>query len=109
MAVGGATAAHALYTDCTEDQVKSSIARLTPEHVATFLTPMTVAAWRERPTTYLVTERDLAPSPTAQRSMSAQATWTVEIDSGHSPMYSHPDELARLLNAAIDRANAASP
>jgi pimeloyl-ACP methyl ester carboxylesterase len=97
-------ARYMFYADCPADQADAAVARLTPEHLGTVSSPVKAAAWRDVPTTYLVTRADNAISARAQRAMAAKATWRAELDSGHSPMLSHPAVLAEQVLAALDRA-----
>ncbi|HVT70769.1 MAG TPA: alpha/beta fold hydrolase [Trebonia sp.] len=94
------------YGDCQPEQAEAAVARLTPEHLGTVTSPVTTAAWRDVPTTYLVTQADNAVAPRVQRDMAARATWSAELDSGHSPMLSRPAALAGQVLAALDRAGA---
>jgi pimeloyl-ACP methyl ester carboxylesterase len=62
----------------------------------------TVAAWRSRPTWYAVSRQDRTISPELQRFMAErmQAT-TVEIDSGHLSLITHPEEVTQLIMNAV--------
>ena len=56
------------------------------------------AAWRERPTTYIVCAGDPIILASAQRALAARATTDVrEIAGDHSPMVCRPAELAAIL------------
>jgi pimeloyl-ACP methyl ester carboxylesterase len=62
----------------------------------------TVAAWRSRPTWYAVSQQDRTISPELQRFMAARMqAMTVEIDSGHLSMITHPDEVTQLILSAV--------
>jgi pimeloyl-ACP methyl ester carboxylesterase len=98
-----AAAGQALFADCAPGQISAAAARLTPEHVGAFTAPLSAAAWRDVPSTYIVARRDRAISPAAQTLWAKNAAWQDEIDSDHSPMLSHPDELATRLAAAVRR------
>jgi pimeloyl-ACP methyl ester carboxylesterase len=97
-------ARYMFYGDCPAEQADAAAARLTPEHLGTVSSPVKAAAWRDVPTTYLVTRADNAISAQVQRAMAAKATWRAELDSGHSPMMSDPAALAEQVLAALDRA-----
>ena len=99
-----AAARYMFYDDCAPEEADAAVARLTPEHLGTVSSPVKAAAWRDVPTTYLVTQADNAISAQAQRAMAANATWQAELDSGHSPMLSQPAALAQQVLAALDRA-----
>jgi pimeloyl-ACP methyl ester carboxylesterase len=103
LSMPAAAAGDALFADCEPAQIAAAAARLTPEHVGAFTAPLSAAAWRDVPSTYIVTSRDRAISPAAQSLWAKNAAWQEEIDSDHSPMLSHPDELAALVEAAVRR------
>ncbi len=62
----------------------------------------TAAAWRSRPAWYAVSRQDRTISPELQRFMAGrmQAT-TVEIDSGHLSLITHPAEVTELILSAV--------
>jgi len=62
----------------------------------------TAAAWRSRPAWYAVSRQDRTISPELQRFMAGrmQAT-TVEIDSGHLSLITHPEEVTELIMSAV--------
>lgn len=66
----------------------------------------TVAAWRSRPTSYLVTTEDRTTDPELQRFLAARmGARTIEIKSGHLSMITKPEQVSRfLLDAAHRRA-----
>jgi pimeloyl-ACP methyl ester carboxylesterase len=101
--VSEAAAHHMFYGGCPPEAAKRAVGRLTPEHVGTVTAPVTRAAWKAIPSTYLVCARDQALTPEAQRRMARRATWRQEIDSAHAPMLSHTRELAALLADAAVR------
>ncbi|MDO0929930.1 alpha/beta hydrolase [Streptomyces sp. TG1A-8] len=61
----------------------------------------TNAAWREKPCWYAVSRDDRTIDPDLQRFMARrmQAT-TVELDSGHLSLVTHPKQIARLILSA---------
>jgi len=66
----------------------------------------TVAAWRSKPSWYAISRHDRTTSPELERLLAnrMQAT-TVEIDSGHLSLITHPDQIAQLI---LDAARATS-
>ena len=66
----------------------------------------TALGWREHPSTYVLTARDLVFSPELQRRMAAHATRTTEVDAGHIPLLSRPAELAQAIAEAALRPEA---
>lgn len=94
-------ARHMFYGDATEAQARSAARRLTPEHVGTVTSPISVAAWQSIPSTYIVCAKDAAVPPDVQYEMARHATRTVTLDSGHAPMLTQPSELAALLTGIV--------
>jgi pimeloyl-ACP methyl ester carboxylesterase len=63
---------------------------------------MGVPAWRDLPSWYLVAANDEAIPPDAERSFAKRmGATTVEIESGHVAMVSHPDDVVALVEAAV--------
>ena len=72
-----------------------------PIHGAALGGTLTVAAWRGRPTFYLVGDQDHAIPRVEQERMAARMEATIEhVDSSHVPMLSRPDAVARLIMQA---------
>ncbi len=64
-------------------------------------TPITKAAWKTKPSHYLVTTRDGMIPPTAQRMMAKRTgATTIEIASSHAVMLSKPQEVANFIKRA---------
>jgi hypothetical protein len=84
-----------MYPDCTREQSDWAFAQLRRQaRVDTVVVP-----FRETDV-IVVTKRDLAISPDWQRAVARDhGVTSVEIDSGHSPFITQPDELAALLDA----------
>jgi pimeloyl-ACP methyl ester carboxylesterase len=56
------------------------------------------AAWRSKPSWYAVSKRDRTISPELQRFMAQRMhATTVEIDSGHLSMITHPQQISQLI------------
>ncbi|MFF9490191.1 alpha/beta fold hydrolase [Streptomyces sp. NPDC014676] len=63
--------------------------------------PSTAAAWHDTPSYYLVTKQDQAGEPELQRYFAKRAkAHTVEVNSSHAVMVSHPDVVTRLIEEA---------
>ena len=75
--------------------------RLTPQSMAAFGTPTTRAAWRGRPSTYLVCTEDRSTSLELQRFHAARATRSFDLPTGHHPFLSRPDLVADRLVEAL--------
>jgi pimeloyl-ACP methyl ester carboxylesterase len=66
----------------------------------------TVAAWRSKPSWYAVSRQDRTTSPELERFLAQRmGATTVEIDSGHLSLITHPDEVTQLI---LDAARATS-
>ena len=71
--------------------------------LATLVEPSGPPAWRTLPTWYLVASQDRMIPPEAERAMAARAgSTTVEIDSSHVAMISHPDKVIDLILDAAE-------
>jgi pimeloyl-ACP methyl ester carboxylesterase len=61
----------------------------------------TVAAWRSKPSWYAVSRHDRTIAPELQRFLAQRmGATTIEIDSGHLSMITHPQEVTQLILAA---------
>jgi pimeloyl-ACP methyl ester carboxylesterase len=66
----------------------------------------TAAAWRSKPSWYAVSRRDRITSPELQRFLARRMNaTTVEIDSGHLSLITHPDEVTQLILSATRTAS----
>ena len=60
-------------------------------------------AWKSFPSWYLVAENDEAIPPDAERAWAQRmGATTVEVASSHVAMVSHPDEVVKLVGAAVE-------
>jgi pimeloyl-ACP methyl ester carboxylesterase len=65
----------------------------------------TVAAWREKPSFYAVSKQDRTINSDLERFMASRMkATTIEIDSGHLSLVSHPHEVSQLILQAAGRA-----
>jgi pimeloyl-ACP methyl ester carboxylesterase len=63
---------------------------------------MGVPAWKSLPTWYLVAAGDEAIPPDGERAFAARmGATTVEIQSNHCAMVSHPDDVVSLIETAV--------
>ncbi|MFC6156040.1 alpha/beta fold hydrolase [Kribbella jiaozuonensis] len=70
---------------------------------STFTDVMGVPAWKSLPTWYLVAKGDEAIPPDAERQFAGRmGATTVEVESGHVAMVSHPDEVTDLIRTAAE-------
>jgi pimeloyl-ACP methyl ester carboxylesterase len=62
----------------------------------------TAAAWRSKPSWYAISRQDRTISPELQRFMAGRMdATTVEIDSGHLSLVTHPEEVTALIMNAV--------
>jgi pimeloyl-ACP methyl ester carboxylesterase len=67
-----------------------------------FADVMGVPAWKSLPSWFLVAQQDEAIPPDAERLFAKRmGATTIEVPAGHLAMVSHPDETARLIEAAV--------
>ena len=67
-----------------------------------FASKTTVAAWRNHPSWYAVSKNDHTTSPELERFLAQRmGATTIEVDSGHLSMVTHPEEIAALILAAV--------
>jgi len=72
-----------------------------PWGLAAVIAPLTHAAWKTKPSFYLVASADKMVPPSAQHRMAKRAGAEVtEIESSHAVMMSHPQEVAAFIAAA---------
>ncbi len=58
----------------------------------------TVAAWRSKPSWYAISRQDRTTSPELERFLADRMhATTIEIDSGHLSLVTHPDQVAQLI------------
>lgn len=99
---GSATIAEAgalelFYNDCSPEAGAAAVARLTPQPIANMAQTTTRAAWRERPSTYVVCAKDNAVHPDVQRRLAERCDASVEWDTDHSPFLGRPELVVDLL------------
>src|SRR6202161_2637344 len=68
---------------------------------------MTVPTWKSHPTWFMVAAGDEAIPPDAERQFAQRmGATTVEVESGHVAMVSHPAEVAELIETAAEKIQA---
>jgi pimeloyl-ACP methyl ester carboxylesterase len=68
----------------------------------------TMAAWRSKPSWYAISRQDRTTSPELERFLANRMhATTVEIDSGHLSLITHPDQVAQLILEAARATSAA--
>jgi pimeloyl-ACP methyl ester carboxylesterase len=69
-----------------------------------FKSRTTTAAWREKPCWYAISKKDRTSSPELERFLADRMNaTTIEVDSSHLSMITHPREIADLIMAAVGR------
>lgn len=72
-----------------------------PISASAFTDSATAATWRTVPSWFLVATKDKAMAPGLERFEAKRAgSHTVEVNSSHVAMISHPDVVARLIRSA---------
>jgi len=65
---------------------------------------VSAAAWKTKPTFYIVADKDRMISPELEQEMAARMhAKTIHISSSHLPMLSHPAEVAEFISEAAGR------
>ena len=99
------------FEDCDEEVTARALRQIGPQPLVPFLTPVELPdGGLALPRFYVLAGRDRAIPPALQRRMAEQggATVLAELDSGHSPFLSHPDELVAALLRAAEAAGTAA-
>ena len=79
------------FGDVDEDTAAEAVGRLKAQSSAAFSDEVTTVAWREKPTTYVITEQDVIFPLPAQEALAARSGSTaVRMDTSHSPFLSKP-------------------
>lgn len=95
-------ARRALFNDCSPERAEAGLNRLRPGTITGGTQPLTGAAWRHLPATYVRGTEDVMPEAIAPAFFEHNPE-LVELPAGHCPHWSHPDLVAQLL---ADRARA---
>lgn len=86
------------YADVEQSLADSSTAKLSPQSLRSFTDPVTTVAWRDRPTSYLVTEQDAVVPVFAQDAMAERSESTIHrLPTSHSPFLSQPQAVADII------------
>ncbi|MCB0984099.1 MAG: alpha/beta hydrolase [Ilumatobacter sp.] len=92
-----AAAAAALYGTCPPEVIPASLARISPQPMATMLQAVEGSPRATIPSTYVLCTEDQAVHPEHQRIMAARCGRTVELVTDHSPFLSAIGPTADLL------------
>jgi pimeloyl-ACP methyl ester carboxylesterase len=86
------------YGDLPPAEADAAAAQLTTQILRAYETEVTATAWRGRPTTYLVTERDAIFPVEPQEALAGRAgSSTVRLATSHSPFLSQPGAVADII------------
>ncbi|MBQ1090041.1 alpha/beta hydrolase [Streptomyces sp. B93] len=88
----------AFYPDAAPEDADRAAERLVLQSARSFCEPLTEAAWKTVPASYVIAEHDTALVTDLQVGMAGRAERTYRVASGHSPFLSVPAELARLVD-----------
>jgi pimeloyl-ACP methyl ester carboxylesterase len=89
------------FNDLPDDVAHANAARLVAQATQPFSDTVTQVAWKDVPSSYLITERDTVFPLFAQEALSGRAGSAVHrLDTSHSPFLSQPDATADLIDAA---------
>ncbi|MBI5720816.1 MAG: alpha/beta hydrolase [Burkholderiales bacterium] len=96
-----AAAAAVFYDDCPPKVAAAAVARLCRQRSASLEQPVTRAAWRDLPCTYVCCSRDRAISYAAQQGLLGRLPRpaVATLPSGHSPFFATPAAAADILAA----------
>jgi pimeloyl-ACP methyl ester carboxylesterase len=90
--------------DLSEHQQDLIHATQGPANAAMIETPLPgEPAWKTKPSWYVVAQKDQTITPEQERFMSKRmGATTIEVDSSHVPMISHPDVVVGLIKQAAE-------
>jgi pimeloyl-ACP methyl ester carboxylesterase len=89
--------------DLSELQQDLIYATQGPANAELFEAKVNVPAWKTKPSWYVVAQKDETINTEQERFMSKRmGATTIEVDSSHVPMLSHPDVVADLIMKASD-------
>jgi len=96
---------HAFAQDVGAERGAFLAATQIPTAASAFATPITKAAWRDKPSFYVLASEDRIIPPAAQRKMAGRANATVvtEIAASHAVYISQPEAVANAIDSAALR------
>jgi pimeloyl-ACP methyl ester carboxylesterase len=83
--------------DCDPQIQRQALERTARQSLAVLQAPVTAAAWKEVPTTYLVCGQDRGTPAERQRAFAARAGAVGELDTDHHPFLSRPEAVRDLI------------
>jgi pimeloyl-ACP methyl ester carboxylesterase len=109
MTIDPAQATISFYAQCATPAAEAAIARMGPQPVATFVQRASVAAWHDRPSTYVLCSRDNAIHPLHQAAMAERCGEVVTLDADHSPFMSATTGVVDVIERVARAAAAEAP
>ena len=95
-------AAGLFFGDVDDAVAATAVGQLKAQSSAAFSDEVTAVAWRDKDTTYVITEQDVIFPLPAQEALAARSGSTaVRMDTSHSPFLSKPSELADIIENAL--------
>jgi hypothetical protein len=92
------------FADLPAAGADAAAARLSTQSARAYHDEVTAAAWRGRPTTYVITEQDAIFPARAQEALADGAgSGTVRLPTSHSPFLSQPRAVADIIGRAAQR------
>ncbi|PZG17722.1 alpha/beta hydrolase [Nonomuraea aridisoli] len=92
---------NSLYGDLPDDEAEQLVGRLVEQTVRSFAEKVDAAAWRDIPSSFILTEQDKAIPPALQEQMAVHATELRRVPGSHSPFLARPRELAVLIDEIV--------
>jgi pimeloyl-ACP methyl ester carboxylesterase len=92
------------YNDLDATAAQCAAAKLGYQSYASMRQPLTEAAWKTIPSTYVVCEADNAIPVTAQEAMAMHADDVERLNTSHCPFLSQPAAVARIIRRSLTSA-----
>lgn len=95
--------ANAVAPDATSEEIAFMAATQKPIALKCLVEPMTKPAWKEKPSWYLLAEKDRMISLVTQRFMAGRMSALIDsLAVDHTPLASAPESVVRLIVEAVD-------
>lgn len=95
---------HLFFGDLDQQTADAAAARLKKQARRPFTDAVTHVSWRDRPTTYVITEQDQVFPLPAQEALAARSdSRPVRLATSHSPFLSRPEAVADVIEEAARR------
>lgn len=94
------------FGDIDDEMAAAIVPRLRAQGLLSMSQPLTRAAWRDIPSTYVIAENDAAIPAFVQEQLAARIGARVErLATSHSPFLSQPDAVADIIESALGSAS----